>query len=201
MKLFVAKLNREVRDEDLVELFSQYGEVAYARVVTDRDTGQSKCFGFVQMRDSEGGQKAMEGLHDKEFMRFNMVVKEAEERPRGDGPRPSNDRPGASRSTERRPSTPSPGLQSERTGNPNEFSRHGSSDAFPSRDSSSTKNKSDKKPNRDIYQDGPRQPKLKRDRPKNADWLDDLDDDLDPLQGNDQDVDQSADQDDNQDAD
>jgi cold-inducible RNA-binding protein len=181
MKLFVAKLNRDVQDEDLVELFSQYGEVTYARVVTDRDTGQSKCFGFVQMRDADGGQKAIAALNGNEFMRFNMVVKEAEERPRGERPpqggsggSASSGRPSTGRSSA--PST-GEGLRSDRTSNPGEFSRHERPENAAAKPASSAPKKSDKKPNRDIYQDGPRQPKMKRDRPKNPDWLDGLDDD------------------------
>jgi RNA recognition motif-containing protein len=183
MKLFVAKLNRDVQDENLVELFSQYGEVTYARVVTDRDSGQSKCFGFVQMRDSDGGRKAIEALNDKEFMRFNMVVKEAEERPRGERPSQGGSGGGASAT---RPSTsrssgsaPSGGLRSERAGNSGEFSRHERPENAAPKPSASPPRKSDKKTNRDIYKDGPRQPKMKRDRPKNPDWLQGLDDDLD----------------------
>jgi len=174
MKLFVAKLNRDVQDEDLVELFSQHGEVAYARVVTDRDTGQSKCFGFVQMRDADGGKKAIDALNGNEFMRFNMVVKEAEERPRGERPASGGSGgSGAGRPATGRPSTPSTGggLRSDRTANPGEFSRHDRPDNAPPKASVGAE-----KPNRDIYQDGPRQPKMKRDRPKNADWLDGLDD-------------------------
>lgn len=185
MKLFVAKLNRDVQDEDLVELFSQHGEVAYARVVTDRDTGQSKCFGFVQMRDADGGKKAIDALNGNEFMRFNMVVKEAEERPRGERPAsggpggPGGERPSSGRPSTGRPSTPSSGggLRSDRTGNPGEFSRHDRPENALPKASVGAGKKTDKKPNRDIYQDGPRQPKMKRDRPKNADWLDGLDDD------------------------
>ena len=82
MKLFVAKLNRDVQDEHLVEAFSAFGEVAYARVITDRDTGQSKCFGFVQMRDEAAGKAAIDAMNGAELMGFRMVVKEAEERPR-----------------------------------------------------------------------------------------------------------------------
>ena len=85
MKLFVAKLNRDVQDEHLVEAFSAFGEVAYARVITDRDTGQSKCFGFVQMREESAGRAAIEAMNGAELMGFRMVVKEAEERPRAQG--------------------------------------------------------------------------------------------------------------------
>ena len=85
MKLFVAKLNRDVQDEHLVEAFSAFGEVAYARVITDRETGQSKCFGFVQMREESAGRAAIEAMNGAELMGFRMVVKEAEERPRAQG--------------------------------------------------------------------------------------------------------------------
>ena len=63
MKLFVAKLNRDVQDEHLEEAFSKFGPVGYARVITDRDTGQSKCFGFVQMREAEDGRNALEEMN------------------------------------------------------------------------------------------------------------------------------------------
>jgi RNA recognition motif-containing protein len=174
MKLFVAKLNRDVQDEHLQELFSQYGEVVHARVITDRDTGVSKCFGFVQMKNEADARKAMAELNGKEFMRFVMVVKEAEERPKtgGDG-RPPRSGGDASRPA----STP-------RSGDGREFSRRpgeGESGAAPSTDRSATrlpvkKALPSKKRERDIYQDGPRQPKLKRDNPRPGDWFDDLDD-------------------------
>ena len=180
MKLFVAKLNRDVQDEDLVELFSQYGEVAYARVVTDRDSGQSKCFGFVQMRDSDGGRKAIDALNGNEFMRFNMVVKEAEERPRGERPASGGAASSSRPSTGRIPAPSSGGgLRSDRAAGPGEFSRHERPENATPKPATSPPRKSDKKPNRDIYQDGPRQPKMKRDRPKNPDWLEGLDDEID----------------------
>ncbi len=171
MKLFVAKLNRDVQDEHLVELFSQYGEVAYARVVTDRDTGQSKCFGFVQMRDKAAAEKALTELNGKEFMRFPMVVKEAEERarPQGDargrgGDRPSGGRPaGGGRDFSRRPG--------ERAADAPDPA------AAPSNKPAPKKKTTAKRKERDMWADGPRQPRLKgKDRPKYNDWLGDLDD-------------------------
>ena len=171
MKLFVAKLNRDVQDEHLVELFSQYGEVAYARVVTDRDTGQSKCFGFVQMRDKAAAEKALAELNGKEFMRFPMVVKEAEERarPQGDsrgrsGDRPSGGRPaGGGRDFSRRPG--------ERAADAPDPA------AAPSNKPAPKKKTTAKRKERDMWADGPRQPRLKgKDRPKYNDWLGDLDD-------------------------
>ena len=80
MKLFVAKLNRDAVESDLLEWFGAMGPVRSAKIVMDRDTGQSKCFGFVEMESREGGEKAISEMNGKEFMGFRMVVKEAEER-------------------------------------------------------------------------------------------------------------------------
>ena len=57
MKLFVAKLNREAVESDLLEWFGAMGAVKSVKIVTDRDTGQSKCFGFVEMEDKEAGRE------------------------------------------------------------------------------------------------------------------------------------------------
>jgi len=89
MKLFVAKLNRETTEVDLKETFSKFGGVVSVKVVSDRDTGQSKCFGFIEMDSTEGGQAAIAALNDQDFMGFRMVVKAAEDKPRS--PRPSFD--------------------------------------------------------------------------------------------------------------
>ena len=172
MKLFVAKLNRDVQDEHLVEAFSAFGEVAYARVITDRDTGQSKCFGFVQMREESAGRAAIEAMNGAELMGFRMVVKEAEERPRAQGAG-GDQRPG------RRPEPSGDRPRSPRGSDGAEFSRQSGPPAAPQRDSRKNSNpKKGGKPKgqRDIYADGPKPPKLKKSKPKNPDWLDDLDD-------------------------
>ena len=62
MKLFVGNLPWRIRDNDLVEMFSEHGQVVAANVVMDRDTGRSRGFGFVEMGDSDG-QKAIEALN------------------------------------------------------------------------------------------------------------------------------------------
>ncbi|MCH2142899.1 MAG: RNA-binding protein [Phycisphaerales bacterium] len=62
MKLFVGNLPWRIRDNDLVEMFSQHGQVVAANVVMDRDTGRSRGFGFVEMGDGDG-QKAIEALN------------------------------------------------------------------------------------------------------------------------------------------
>ena len=176
MKLFVAKLNRDVQDEHLVEAFSAFGEVAHARVITDRDTGQSKCFGFVQMRDESAGRAAIEAMNGAELMGFRMVVKEAEERPREGGDRPRRDAGGGRPSTERpSPSNPGPA----RNQDSGEFSRHGGGGA--SEESKLARKKTAPKKHkgkgeRDIYADGPKPARLKKSKSKNSDWLDDFED-------------------------
>ena len=127
MKLFVAKLNRDVQDEHLVEAFSAFGEVAYARVITDRETGQSKCFGFVQMREESAGRAAIEAMNGAELMGFRMVVKEAEERPRAQGAG-GDQRPG------RRPESSEDRPRSPRGSDGAEFSRQSGPPEAPQRD-------------------------------------------------------------------
>jgi RNA recognition motif-containing protein len=178
MKLFVAKLNRDVQDEHLEEAFAAFGPVGYARVITDRDTGQSKCFGFVQMREAEDGRKALEELNGAELMGFRMVVKEAEDRAKkpSDGnarsSRPSSGRPAPSSSGSR------PASASPRAGSSSEYSRL-ESPAVPPQTGAS-KNKPTKagkfKGGKDIYADGPKPTKLKQSKTKRTDWLDDMDD-------------------------
>ena len=87
-KLYVGNLSFDTREEDLQELFAAQGEVISARVITDRDTGRPRGFGFVEMAQSEDAQKAIEALDGQEFMGRNLKVNLAqprENRPRGGG--------------------------------------------------------------------------------------------------------------------
>ena len=172
MKLFVAKLNRDVQDEHLVEAFSAFGEVAFARVITDRDTDQSKCFGFVQMRDEAAGRAAIDQMNGAELMGFRMVVKEAEERPRLQGSSGGQQNGRRAGLSGERPRSP-------RNSDGGEFSRQPVQPEAPSRDfrkKASPKKGNKTKGQRDIYEDGPKPSRLKKSKPKNTDWLDDLDD-------------------------
>jgi len=83
-KLFVGKLSFSTTDDTLQALFTEYGKVASAKVITDRDTNQSKGFGFVEMDDAEEAQKAISALDGKEFEGRTIVVNVA--RPREDRP-------------------------------------------------------------------------------------------------------------------
>ena len=86
MKLFVGNLNFRVTTEDLQDLFSNYGDVTDAIVLTDRATGRSRGFGFVTYASREQGEKAIEELNDQDFERRPLRVNEAQprqERPSG----------------------------------------------------------------------------------------------------------------------
>ncbi len=78
--LFVGSLPFSTTEDELKEHFAQAGTVVSVRIITDRDTGRSKGFGFVEMETDEGGEKAIEMFHDKELSGRNIVVNVA--RPR-----------------------------------------------------------------------------------------------------------------------
>ena len=77
MNIFVAKLNFKTRKEDLEKAFCQFGQVSSAKIVTDRDTGRSKGFGFVEMPNDEEGNKAIAALNETELDGRVIVVKPA----------------------------------------------------------------------------------------------------------------------------
>lgn len=81
MNLFVARLNSSTNGEDLQEIFSQYGEVNSAKVIFDRETGNSKGFGFVEMPNAEEANAAIAALNETEVDGKEIVVKEANDRP------------------------------------------------------------------------------------------------------------------------
>ncbi|HFC01362.1 MAG TPA: RNA-binding protein [Phaeodactylibacter sp.] len=80
MNIFVAKLNYDTREGSLQDLFEAYGEVESVKIITDRDTGRSKGFGFVEMPNEEEGQAAIDGLNDTDVDGRTIVVKKAEPR-------------------------------------------------------------------------------------------------------------------------
>ena len=82
MKIYVGNLPWSIDDDKLAELFEPYGDVASANVITDRDTGRSRGFGFVEMNDDEQARAAIEGLTDHQVDGRNLNVNEA--RPRAD---------------------------------------------------------------------------------------------------------------------
>lgn len=79
MNIFVSNINYATKDYQLQELFSEFGDVQSCKIITDRETGKSRGFGFVEMSDEEGGQ-AIESLNGKEFNGKELNVSEAKPR-------------------------------------------------------------------------------------------------------------------------
>ena len=79
-KLFVGSLPWSIDDQKLKETFEPHGTIVSAKVVTDRSTGRSRGFGFVEMESYEDAQKAMSALNDSEIDGRNIVVNEAKPR-------------------------------------------------------------------------------------------------------------------------
>jgi RNA recognition motif-containing protein len=95
VKLYVGNLPYSTTDADLSAMFTEYGTVVSASVITDRDSGRSKGFGFVEIEEEDKAKAAIEALNGKESGGRNLVVNEA--RPREDRPaRSGGDRGGQS---------------------------------------------------------------------------------------------------------
>lgn len=87
MNIFIGSLAFSVKDDRLKEVFEQFGEVTEARVITDKFSGRSKGYGFVDMPDAEAAKKAIETLNGNEIDGRPVVVNEA--RPREERERPA----------------------------------------------------------------------------------------------------------------
>ena len=80
MNMYVGNLSYEMSEEKLRSEFAEYGEVQSAKIITDKFTGRSRGFGFVEMNSDDEGKKAMEELNGKDVDGRQLVVNEA--RPR-----------------------------------------------------------------------------------------------------------------------
>ena len=88
MNIYVSNLSFNVQDEDLKDFFAEYGEVSSAKVITDKFTGKSRGFGFVEMTDDEAAKKAIAELDQATVEGRNIRVMEAkpkEEKPARSG--------------------------------------------------------------------------------------------------------------------
>ena len=77
MNIFVANIERKVTDEQLQELFQQYGEIASLKLIRDRDTGVSKGYAFVEMANDDEAQKAIDALNEFDLEGRALAVNEA----------------------------------------------------------------------------------------------------------------------------
>jgi len=97
-KLYVGNLSYSVTEERLQQHFAQHGSVISARIITDKFTGRSKGFGFVEMSSDQEAERAVTALNGTDFEGRNIVVSEArpqqprDSRPGGGGRPPRRDR-------------------------------------------------------------------------------------------------------------
>lgn len=84
-KIYVGGLPYATTDAQLQDLFSQHGQVESARVITDKFTGRSRGFGFVEMANSDEAQKAIQALNGTDFEGRNLTVNEARPQERRSG--------------------------------------------------------------------------------------------------------------------
>ena len=83
MNIYISNLSYGIKDADLRELFAEYGEVSSAKVITDRETGRSRGFGFVEMPDEADAKKAISELNEGEF--DGKVISVTVAKPRTEG--------------------------------------------------------------------------------------------------------------------
>jgi cold-inducible RNA-binding protein len=81
VNIYVGNLARELTEEELQEAFAEFGEVTSAKIITERDSGVSRGFGFVEMASGSEAQAAIAGLNGKELKGRTLTVNEARPRP------------------------------------------------------------------------------------------------------------------------
>ena len=94
MNIYVGNLPREATEEDLREAFAAFGQVTSAKIITDKFSGESRGFGFVEMPANAEGQAAIAGMNGKELKGRTLTVSEARPRAEGRGGGGGGDRRG-----------------------------------------------------------------------------------------------------------
>lgn len=88
MNIFVGNLNYSITEDDIKEIFEEYGELTSVKLITDKFTGKSKGFGFVEMADADEAKKAIEELNGAEVEGRTIVVNESIEKKRDNTRKP-----------------------------------------------------------------------------------------------------------------
>ncbi len=91
MNIYVGNLAYRMTEDELRQAFGEFGEVSSAKIIMDRDTGQSKGFGFVEMPNQSEAEAAISALNEANIGGRNLRVNEARPRPERSGP-PRRDR-------------------------------------------------------------------------------------------------------------
>jgi len=87
MNIYIGNLPFNLKEEELKEIFEEYGEVSSAKIISDKFTGRSKGFGFVEIENDEAAQKAIEELNNAEVGGRNIKVNESKPRENRGGDR------------------------------------------------------------------------------------------------------------------
>ena len=85
MNIYVGNLSWTMTDDDLSNLFTQYGSVTSAKILKDKMNGRSKGFGFVEMEDDEAAKTAISNLNETEVQGRKLIVNESQPRQEGEG--------------------------------------------------------------------------------------------------------------------
>ena len=85
MNIYVGNLSWSMTDDDLNNLFAQFGAVSSAKILKDKMNGRSKGFGFVEMQDDEAAKTAIANLNETEVQGRKLIVNESQPRPAGEG--------------------------------------------------------------------------------------------------------------------
>ncbi len=80
MNIYIGNLHYNVNEEELKEIFKEYGEVMSVTIITDKYTGRSKGFGFIEMLNDEEANKAIDNLNGTEIRGRKVIVNQARER-------------------------------------------------------------------------------------------------------------------------
>jgi len=87
MTIYVGNLSYQASEQDLTNLFSEYGEVKSVKLITDKFTGRSKGFAFVEMAEESAASQAIDALDKAEFQTRTLTVNQAQPKTEGDRPR------------------------------------------------------------------------------------------------------------------
>lgn len=85
MNIYVGNLSWSMTDDDLSNLFSQYGSVTSAKILKEKNTGRSKGFGFVEMEDEDAAKTAIATLNESEVQGRKLIVNESQPKQEGSG--------------------------------------------------------------------------------------------------------------------
>src|SRR5882757_4905631 len=85
MNIYVGNLSWSMTDDDLMNLFTEYGSVTSAKILKDKMNGRSKGFGFVEMEDAEAAKTAIANLNETEVQGRKLIVNESQPRAEGEG--------------------------------------------------------------------------------------------------------------------